>query len=124
MAGGIWWPPVRYLAFISRTPLTSGNKIGSNTIGGTGALGDGLDGVVIENAANNQIGNNSEGGNQIGGNGDGICITGSGATGNSVPVERDRPGSIAHSAPQPNGGNGISILAGAEKQHDRGAQPG
>jgi hypothetical protein len=79
----------------------TGNTVAGNLIGTTVTSGNppnNLDGIRIDNAANNLIDSVSISGN----NGNGIHISGAGATGNII--RRAMIGSVS-----PNGGNGIFI---------------
>jgi hypothetical protein len=68
-------------------PAATGNLVAANRVGttsdGSAPLGNATDGIAIQNAPANLIGGTAAGaGNVIAGNGDGVHLSGSGATGN------------------------------------------
>ncbi len=90
-----------------------GNFIGTD-FGGNGVIANGLNGVAVEDAGSNTIGGSTgKDGNIISGNtGDGVLLTGAGATGNIlignwIGINANGTGASA------NGGNGITVQSGA-----------
>jgi hypothetical protein len=98
--------------------FSSGNQVQGNWIGtdasGAQALGNAQNGVESQNAANNTIGGTAAGaGNTISGNaGQGVLLTGAGATGTLVQGNLIGTTS-AGTAPLPNAGSGVWLASGA-----------
>jgi hypothetical protein len=93
--------------------LIQGSSATADRVRGDQIFNNGMAGVQIDNAAGNVLGGSQAGqGNFIAGNaGDGVSISGAGATGNRVVG--NWIGALSDGSVLGNGGNGVSIFGGA-----------